>query len=87
MLLPDKAKVAMSSVVDDMKSVPMIRDVDFSDLLGAHADFPADSLEGKVDLVLAESTNNMRNERSRDNSLRRLFILEAMSPLWSWRIN
>lgn len=51
-----------------MKSVCMVDDVDFGDLLEAHKDVAGASLEGEIDLDLVDPLYDVRNERSMDNS-------------------
>lgn len=64
----DAAKDAISTVLDEMKSVCMVYYVDSLKVLVAHANVVGDSTERKVDIILADTPYNIRNELSMNNS-------------------
>lgn len=62
-----------------MKSVCIFYDVDFQDLRGTPEDVAGDSLEGKEDLIVAETPYNARNEGRIDNYSHSIFMPEDTS--------
>lgn len=62
-----------------MKCGCMEYDVEFWDLVEVHDDVKGDSLEGMVDLVLAEHSYNMRDKCSMDSFLHNTLKAEGMS--------
>lgn len=61
-------KKAMSMFLDYMKSISMVYEWSFRDLLEAHEHVVGDLLERKVDLDITSPLYHVRNERPMDNS-------------------
>lgn len=78
-LLPSAAMEDISVGQDKKKSVYMVSDVDFRNLLEAHEDVARDSLEGEVDLVQTSPLFNVRNKCSLDSSPNEILMPEDMS--------
>lgn len=75
----EAGKDGMPIALDEMKSISIIYDVDIWDLLEAQGGVAGDLLEGEVNFSLTELPQNLRNERSIDNSCHYVFTSENMS--------
>lgn len=69
----------MSNILDDMKSICVVYDVNFRNLLRTSEDVEGASLEGNVNITLTDPPFNVWNERNMGNSWRYIFILEHMN--------